>query len=77
MSRYLTEAEFAEQLGASEERVGIWRRKHGWPHLRVGRTIRYTPEHVAQIERMQTSKAKATGHASSKGQTARSVARSA
>lgn len=69
MRRYLTEAEFAAQLGAAEERVAIWRRQYGWPHLSVGRTIRYTDEHIAAIERMQTVDGKHKAAAGIDGQT--------
>lgn len=58
MNRYTTEADLAGLLGATEKRVAEWRRTHGWPHLKVGRTVRYLPEHIEAIERMQTTRAK-------------------
>jgi hypothetical protein len=39
----------ADRFGFSPEWVRDQCRKHGWPHSRFGRNIRFTPEQVAAI----------------------------
>lgn len=51
---FFTETQLADALGVAPAVVAGWRRRYGWPHLRIGRTIRYTVEQVAQIKRMHT-----------------------
>lgn len=48
---FLTDAELAEELGKGRGFVQARCRgdKPEWPHLRVGKSIRFTPEHVAWI----------------------------
>lgn len=46
----LTEDELAERLGVSPAKVAEWRRTYGWPHVRIGRRIRYTIADVRDIE---------------------------
>lgn len=38
-----------EDTPVSERRVRDWIRQHGWPHIEVGRTIRFTDQHLEQI----------------------------
>lgn len=47
--RLLSDADLGEVLGATEQKVGEWRRAYGWPHVKVGRQVRYTDAHVEQI----------------------------
>lgn len=42
MIDWITEAELAAELGESEDKVAEWRRRYGWPHLKIGRQVRYT-----------------------------------
>ena len=74
--RLTTEAVLAEDFGLTPEKVAELRRRHQWPHVRLGRfDVRYTDEHVAAIVDMETVKtapAKPTGLA---GQTTRSARR--
>lgn len=76
MSRLTTEAALAEDFGLTLEKIAELRRRHHWPHVRLGRfDVRYTAEQVAAIVAMETVKtapAKATGLA---GQTTRSARR--
>lgn len=44
-----TEAAVAELFEMDEVQVAKLRRKNGWPHLKVGRQVRYTQAHVEQI----------------------------
>ena len=46
--------DLAEDWGVSRRNVIDWTNRYGWPCVRIGRTIRYTPEQVAQILAMQT-----------------------
>jgi hypothetical protein len=74
MNDYLTDADLAERLGATEAQVVKLRQRYGWPHLKFGRRIRYTEADVKRIEAMHHVEAeKATGLP---GQTALSAARS-
>ena len=45
----LTPRELADMLGKGEPFVAEQARRKAWPHVRVGRSIRFTPEHVEQI----------------------------
>lgn len=74
MSAYLTDADVAEKLKIDEEKVPEWRRRYGWPHLKVGRIIRYTEADLRAIEAIHhVSGEKQIGLP---GQTALSAARS-
>lgn len=56
MSPALTPAELGDKLGdISEEQVLAWRRQYGWPSIKIGKTIRFTTEHVEQIIARHTS----------------------
>jgi hypothetical protein len=76
MTRLTPEAALAEDFGLSVDKVAELRRRHQWPHVRLGRfDVRYTAEQVAAIIAMETVKsapAKQTGLA---GQTTRSARR--
>lgn len=45
----LTDTDLAKAFGETEKLIGEWRRTYGWPHIKVGKAIRYTPQHVEQI----------------------------
>lgn len=49
---YLTEADLAEKLGIPEEKVSEWRRRYGWPHIKIGRAVRFTESDVRAIEQL-------------------------
>ena len=52
-----------EQLAARYGKSRRWvleQARTSWPHLEVGRTVRFTPEQVAAIDRMQTVTPKKT-----------------
>lgn len=51
----LTEAELAELLKMPLATVGDLRKRENWPHLRFGRSVRYTAEQVAEIVRTHTT----------------------
>lgn len=44
-----TEADVAELLGESEEKVAEWRRRYSWPHVKIGRQVRFTDADVRAI----------------------------
>jgi excisionase family DNA binding protein len=46
---FLTEADLANELGVSEEKVAEWRRRYGWPHVKFGRQIRFSEADVRAI----------------------------
>lgn len=74
-----TEAQLAADFGIDEARAAELRRKHEWPHVRLGRfDVRYTEAQVEQIIAMQSvtpTKAVASTGSKISGQTARSAGR--
>ncbi len=84
MEPLLTEKDLAEILQTSAAQVAKWRRAKNWPHVRLGRDVRYRPEQVRDIIDGQTvaggmtspTSAPVQGHGALPGQNARSVARS-
>lgn len=56
---YYTDDDLAVALGVPKERVALWRKQYAWPHLLIGRTVRYTADQVAEIERKHTRDAPA------------------
>jgi len=77
-------ADVAETLNAddlaaifkvSRRRIMEWQHAHSWPCVRVGRTIRWTPEQVEQIKTRHTVTPEGVKPAD--GRTARSARRSA
>lgn len=75
-NRLLTPADLAELFGVSERKVMEWRRSHGWPFVRVGRTYRFTPGQVEAIVAKHSQTQPATQAPTRiPGQTARSAAR--
>lgn len=72
---FRTETELAELLGIPVERAAEHRRRYGWPHLKIGREVRYTESDVRAIEaKHHVSPERPEGLP---GQTPRSIARSA
>jgi excisionase family DNA binding protein len=55
----LTPDDLAELFGLSPKKVLELRSKHGWPHVRLGRRIRFTEEQVAQIIAVQSPRSEA------------------
>lgn len=77
-----TEKDLAERvLQIPVEKAAELRRRHRWPHVRIGRfDVRYTDEQVVQIVEMHTAVSepvKKTSTPTITGQTARSARRSA
>lgn len=73
-----TEANLAAEWGLPTEKVAELRRKHRWPHVRLGRfDVRYTDEQVADIVRLHSERVTTPPSPDLKvtGQTARSAAR--
>lgn len=52
MSNTLTPEDIAEHFGRNVSFVKAQAREGKWPHLRVGKLVRFTPAHLAQIEAM-------------------------
>lgn len=76
MSELLTPADLAAHFKVDDERTILeWTRRYSWPHIRAGRRFRWTPEQVAQIERLQTVTPE--GVKAKDGRTARSARRTA
>lgn len=70
----------AELGGASHAQVLEWRRQHGWPCVRVGKTIVFTPDQAAHIIAQHSVKPVrklSSGVVDIPGQTKRSARRSA
>lgn len=74
-----TEADLARLFHIEEPRVAELRRKHGWPHVRLGRfDVRYTESQVEQIVALHTElpvKVESAPGTRIAGQTPRSAAR--
>lgn len=75
----ITEAQLAERFQITPRKAADMRRAKNWPHLRLGSTIRYTPDQVEEIERSLTVRERPTSEASAypgamPGQTAKSAA---
>lgn len=78
MPRLTTEADLAEGFGLTPEKVAELRRRHKWPHVRLGRfDVRYTDEQVAAIIAQETVKPQKAAVSGISGQTSRSARRSA
>lgn len=71
---------FAKLFGENVDhrKVVEWTRRYGWPHVRVGRTIAFTDDDVAQIlAKHHVTGTKNHNPDALPGQTALSAARSA
>lgn len=75
MSNFITEADLADTLEVSVETVTEWRRRYGWPHVKIGRQVRFTEADVRAIAAQHHVGSKRPGGLPD--QTERSVARSA
>lgn len=74
MTDYLTDADIAGKLGIPETKAAEWRRRYRWPHLKLGRVVRYTEADVRAIEAIHHVEGEK--RAALPGQTALSAARS-
>lgn len=71
----LTAADMATLLNAEDEKqVKEWHRRYHWPHVKLGREVRWTAEQATEIVRRHTVTVKATA-LEDDGRTARSKAR--
>jgi hypothetical protein len=70
----LTAADLAEHFRCTTRDVMEWQRLYDWPKTRIGRKFRWTPEQVAQIERLHA--VSPAGVKPRDGRTARSARRS-
>lgn len=70
--------ELGEMFGdnVDHRKVVEWTRRYGWPHVRVGRTIAFTDEDVAQILASHHVAGTRSSRVGMPGQTALSAARS-
>lgn len=66
-----TADDLADRYGHSREYVLRAAREGKWPHLRVGRQVRFTEAHVAAIDAMHEVKATAATAAASWGRKTR------
>lgn len=69
----LTADDLAAIFKVKRRRVMEWQAQHSWPCVRVGRTIRWTPEQVEQIKARHSIKPEGVKPAD--GRTARSARR--
>lgn len=82
MNTLHTPADLAATIGgtATARKVLDWRKKYSWPCVEIGRSVRFTDEHVAEILARHTVGGKSAGSAPTftiEGQTKRSARRSA
>lgn len=77
MTRTYTPADVAELLGGgvTARKVLDWRKRYGWPCIEIGRTVRFTDEHVAAILAKHTTSARSEPQPIITGQTPLSAAR--
>ena len=75
MSDLLTADDLAAIFKTTRRRVMEWQNIHSWPSVRVGRTLRWTPEQVEQIKAKHTITP--AGVKPVDGRTAKSARRSA
>lgn len=74
----ITEAQLADEFGVTVEKVREWRKRHNWPHVRLGRfEVRFTESQVEQIVAMHSQAPKKAESVTVEvaGQTARSASR--
>lgn len=57
VEKLLTPDDLAVIFGVPRRRIVEWNHDRGWPCVRVGRIIRWTPEQVEQIKALQSVKA--------------------
>lgn len=58
--RHLTDDELAERIGKSKWFVQEQCRAKRWPHLRIGKSIRFTTDHADAIDALLEVKPKTT-----------------
>lgn len=52
-----TTDELATILGTSAAQIDRWRKRYDWPHVKIGRTIRFTGSQVEEILARHTVRA--------------------
>lgn len=52
MTDFLTEADLALRLSVPEATVTAWRQRYAWPHVKIGRQVRFSEADVRAIEAM-------------------------
>jgi hypothetical protein len=52
VSEYLTDKDVATTFDISFQQVQQRCKKGQWPHIRIGRKYRFTPDHVAAIAKL-------------------------
>lgn len=75
MSEFLTEGDLALRLSVPEATVTAWRQRYGWPHIKIGRQVRFSEADVRAIEAQHHVKTERP--AGLPGQTSLSARRSA
>lgn len=78
MTDLIAPERLAEQFGESVDRRKVieWTRRYGWPHVKVGRTIAFTPAQFEQIVALHSVDGTRDANADRMpGQTALSAAR--
>lgn len=73
--RLYTETEVADLLHVDIDTVALWRRRYGWPHVKLGRQIRFTEANILAIQAQHSVKGETVEGLP--GQTSRSARRSA
>lgn len=74
MSAFITEDELAVDLKEPVEKVAEWRKRYRWPHIKIGRQVRYTEADVRAIQALHHVEAPKSS--ALPGQTTLSAARS-
>lgn len=73
-----TDADLADLFGITVEKLHELRKKHGWPHVRLGRfDFRFTDDQIRDIVASQTVTGSPALKGTAAGLTSRSARRSA
>lgn len=73
-TKLLSPDDLAAHFGTNRRTILEWAKRHRWPRTQIGRTLRWTPEQLEQIERLHTVTPEG-GIEAKDGRTARSAAR--
>ena len=72
----ITHAQLAAMFDVDEKKLTKWRLRYGWPAVKIGRTVLFTPEQVEQILADHSKRPAAGASPAITGQTSRSASRS-